>query len=81
MKHIKKYNESKDWIKEGELFLTGQKRYTKIFYQYMSGKMVVKASEDGVISFQTDEQGVDISDINQLEDLIEFLMYHRDKSI
>lgn len=81
MKYLKKYNESKDWIKEGELFLTGKKRYTKIFYQYMSGKMVVKASEDGVISFQTDEQGVDIYDINQLEDLIEFLMYHRDKSI
>lgn len=77
MKHIKKYNES---IESGELFLTGQKRYTKLFYQYMAGKLVVKA-ENGVISFQTDEQGVNISDINQLEELIEFLMYHRDKSI
>lgn len=46
----------------------------------MAGKLVVKA-ENGVISFQTDEQGVNISDINQLEELIEFLMYHRDKSI
>ena len=78
MKHIKKYNESKDWIKEGELFLTGQTRYSKLYYGHIKGKLVLRSDENG-ISFQTDEQGVSISDVNKLEELIEFLMYHRDK--
>lgn len=76
MKHIKKYNESVSH----ELFLTGQTRYSKLYYGHIKGKLVLRSDENG-ISFQTDEQGVSISDVNKLEELIEFLMYHRDKSI
>ena len=76
MKHIKKYNESVSH----ELFLPGQPRYSNLYYGHIKGKLVLRSDENG-ISFQTDEQGVSISDVNQLEELIEFLMYHRDKSI
>jgi len=82
MKHLKRYNEN---IETNELFISGQTRYSELYWmrnrEVNKGKLHVKAERDGSLSFQTDEMGVKISDINQLEDLIEFLMYHRDKSI
>ena len=79
MKHLKKFNESEDLkAPTGTLQVPGQKRYTPIKYGYKDYSLFISSSGK-VISFETADNGVDISDISKIEDIINFLMDERDK--
>ena len=79
MKHIKKFNESDSCIiLPGTLEVPAQKRYRPIKYGYKDNGLFISSSGK-VISFETADNGVDISDISKIEDIINFLMDEKDK--
>jgi len=87
MKHIKKFNENmyddmrrkfNESNSDIELQVSGQKRYRPIKYGYKDNGLFISSSGK-VISFETSDNGVDISDISKIEDIINFLMDKKDK--
>lgn len=79
MKHLKKFNESDSYIVlPGTLQVSAQKRYRPIKYGYKDNGLFISSSGK-VISFETADNGVDISDISKIEDIINFLMDEKDK--
>ena len=83
MKHLKKFNESDSYIVlpvpgPGTLQVPAQKRYRPIKYGHKDNALFISSSGK-VISFETADNGVDISDISKIEDIINFLMDEKDK--
>jgi hypothetical protein len=88
MKHLKKFNESDSHIvlphsREPESQIKSvpaQKRYVPIKYGYKDNALFMSFDPSRkVISFETADNGVNISDISKIEDIINFLMDEKDK--
>jgi len=81
MKHLKKFNESDSILPESQIkSIPAQKRYSHIKYGYKDNALFMSFDPSRkVISFETADNGVDISDISKIEDIINFLMDEKDK--
>ena len=88
MKHLKKFNEADssnlnvNAVESKQIQVSGQQRYSNLKYGYKGDSLFIESKPDSkTISFQTGEKGVDISDISEIEDIINFLMDEKDKLI
>lgn len=88
MKHLKKFNEGSDNELNENLRISGRNSYSSpISSSSSSLKIKVIQSEYNYkpienkksIMFQTNENGVIIDDVSEIEKIIEFLMDERDK--
>ena len=90
MKHLKKFNEADSSnlninavdTESKQIQVSGKQRYSNLKYGYKDDSLFIESKpESKTISFQTGEKGVDISDISEIEDIINFLMDEKDKLI
>jgi hypothetical protein len=78
MKYLKRFNESVDSGKK--IQIGGKKRYSNISYAYRDGSLFISSDPNKrVISFETADKGVDISDPVKIDQIIDFLMEEKDK--
>jgi hypothetical protein len=76
VKHANEVKQPESQIKS----VPAQKRYVPIKYGYKDNALFMSFDPSRkVISFETADNGVNISDISKIEDIINFLMDEKDK--